>query len=773
MRRAIVVSVRFQDDRYHGTGDWPPSPARLFQALVAGAGISGPLDSTTRSALRWLEACEAPIIASPTVQRGQTVKNYVPNNDLDAVRGDPRRVGAIRTQKTISPQIFVAHIPLLYVWFFEASADSDESARIICALTERIYHLGRSVDMAWAWAELVESTDADDKLWNYPGVVHRPSARGNGRILLCPRHGSLQSLNARYVAGGARFRVQKHGKMVTQLFSQAPKANFQSVTYGSAPSRLMFEFHDTTPRSAFVAWPLARAPALIEQLRDSAVKRLTAVWPDQVSEINRILIGRKPDGSNAIPASMRVKIIPLPSIGHHYSDHGIRRVLVEIPPTCGLRSDDVGWAFSGVELRQSANATEGSIIATTTDDTTMLGHYGIGDRACHVWRTVTPAVLPVAAARRRIDPQRLAEEAKTGVERAAEQERAATAVLQALRFADVYTRAVRIRAQREPFHQFGERVEAFAPGTRFPKERFWHVEITFANPVSGPLVIGDGRFLGLGIMAPEPDAGREEPHFVSVARFSLRAADRPSIAETLEYAELARRALLSTCISVTRRARPKVPDPHLSPFPPAFLGKDVEGRPLTGHQHAFFLPADEDGDGRLDHLTLFAPMGFNDLESRAIQELRWLAFGSKRVHLTLIGVGNQNEQHAPIFGKSAVWTSATPFIATRYPKLRGRKRDRPEVYATSQEFVRHVLQQELTRRSDLPAVESIETLDFIGRQRLTASEFKRCRRKDGDDGGRRSAGGFRVTFVEPVEGPLCLGHSCHFGLGMFVPETSG
>ncbi len=38
--------------------------------------------------------------------------------------------------------------------------------------------------------------------------------------------------------------------------------------------------------------------------------------------------------------------------------------------------------------------------------------------------------------------------------------------------------------------------------TRFDKHRLWHVEIAFKEPVAGSLVIGDGRFLGLGVMAP-------------------------------------------------------------------------------------------------------------------------------------------------------------------------------------------------------------------------------------------------------------------------------
>ena len=38
-------------------------------------------------------------------------------------------------------------------------------------------------------------------------------------------------------------------------------------------------------------------------------------------------------------------------------------------------------------------------------------------------------------------------------------------------------------------------------------------------------------------------------------------------------------------------------------------GKDAAGKPLKGHHHAFYVPTDEDGDGRLDHLTVWTPGG--------------------------------------------------------------------------------------------------------------------------------------------------------------------
>lgn len=256
----------------------------------------------------------------------------------------------------------------------------------------------------------------------------------------------------------------------------------------------------------------------------------------------------------------------------------------------------------------------------------------------------------------------------------------------------------------------------------------------------------------------------------SLARFALDGPVLPLVADTLPLAEQARRSLLSKCKYLALRREPGLADSEIWRRSPAFWGKDEQGRPGTGHQHAFFLPADEDGDGRVDHLTIYAPMGFNALECQAINRLRRLPLDDRDpVQLLLIGVGKPGDFRSPLLAESRVWVSATPFLVTRYPKLRGTKRDRPEHYASPRAFAGHVLRQELGRRQELPPVESIE--EVIGRHRLRPIQFKRFRSKPGDDGGRRPAGGFRITFAAPVRGPLCLGHSCHFGLGLFMPSS--
>jgi CRISPR-associated protein Csb2 len=503
MPRALLITVRFHDGRHHASGHGPPAPARLFQALVAGAGLGGPLGLRDSEALEWLENREPPVMASPFTLAGQRVLTYVPNNDLDAVGGDARRIAEIRTPKTIEPRLFDAGIPWLYAWAFDHDEESECQAQVICALAERLYRLGGGVDMAWAWGEVLDAEEFEARLSSYSGLVYRSSGGGSGRTLACPKPGSLESLKDRYAASSQRFTTEGSGAGAKRLFSQAPRPRFAQVAYESPPSRRVYELREATSEAPFGVWPLAQACSLVGWLRDGAAGRLRRALPDRGSEIERVLIGRKADGTDEGPTSARVRIVPLPSIGHHHADRGIRRVLVEVPAGCPLRADDVYWAFSGLELGDQPAGEILNLILTPSADETMLARYIAADRArSRVWRTVTPAALPGKARRRRIEPTRRAAEAKGGAERAAEQACAAAAVIQALRHIEVHAQVEAVRVQREPFEAKGERVEAFAPGTRFAKERLWHAEITFETPITGPLVIGDGRFLGLGVMAP-------------------------------------------------------------------------------------------------------------------------------------------------------------------------------------------------------------------------------------------------------------------------------
>jgi CRISPR-associated protein Csb2 len=723
MRRYLTIHVRAHEGRYHGDGDEPPSPFRLFQALVAGAGLSGPLEEQTRDALAWLEGLpDAPIIAAPHTRRGQSVSMFMPNNDLDKFDGDVRNIAKTRLAKKVwRPSLFDARVPWVYAWPFE---DADEGhASAICALSEKLYQLGRGVDMAWACGEIVDESTLEQRITEYNGVLRHPGA-GDGLLLACPHAGSLKSLERRYQA--RRFRHEA-GRRV---FVQPPKPSYRQVAYESAQARQVFELRSATDSERRAAWPLTGASSLVVAARDAARARLSAALPTRINEIERYLVGRTLDGSNRAPAASRVRIIPVPSIGMHYADRGIRRLLVEVPAVCALRSDDVHWGFSGAELRDPETGELKDVVLVSTDDDEMLRHYGV-TRSARVFRSVTPVAVPNDAKRRRTEPTRQAVEAKLGIERVVETASARAAVVQALRHANVHTAVDSIHVQREPFDSAGARVEPFAIGTRFETQRLWHVEISFAAPVGGPLLLGDGRFLGLGLMAPVPGMVPGIHSFVVIGGLV-------NDAQPLNLARALRRAVMAR-VQVVIGARER----KLHPY---FSGHEDDGTPLrqAGASHLAFAY-----EPRARRLLVIAPhilerrspmkqeserLSLLDTALDGFRELRAGPAG----RLALSPTPLDDDTAAPLLGRSRMWESVTPYVVTRHAKA-----------ASATEAVAVDVRAECRRR-ELPeptvVVRSVHSVPGTG---LTAD--------------------LRLTFARAVSGPLLLGRTRFLGGGLFVP----
>lgn len=744
MQRALLVSVRFHDGRYHGLDtsgrpEWPPSPARLFQALVAGAAQGHSVDEKDARALRWLEklsGASAPIIAAPPVRATRGFANYVPNNNDMAIKdGVLKRIGKEKTDKLIKPLLFDSCMPLLYAWTFENDAEAERHACTICEIANKLYQLGRGVDTAWAWGEIIDAEELEERLGKYGGALYRPASSGEGNVLLCPFPGSLDSLVKRHEKAAARFlpivvvaptkKDSARTKQVGQTFSQAPKPRFVEVPYNSPSTFLLF---DIRKGGGFEPQPFDRIVALVETIRDLAAKRLKeSGWRREDTKrepcIEKVFIGRN---SAEADKARRIRITPLPSIGHAQVGRSIRRVLVTVPPDCPIAADDVAWAFSGLAI--GSDKETGEIIALVpAQDRTMLQHYGVEDSApASLWRTVTPAALPERAARRRIDPRRMREEAKGGAERARENAVAASAVRQALRHAGIETSAQAIRVQREPFESKGQRSEAFARETRFVKERLWHVEVALAQAIRGPLLIGDGRYLGLGLMAP---VRRTEGIFAFAVMGGLTDQATPRA-----LARALRRAVMA-------RVQEKIGRRTLPAF---FTGHAADGTPLRSgrHEHLFFV-----FDALRKRLLIVAPhiLAHRDASEverdryiplledavTGFQELRAGATGKLVLAPTFI-----EQTDDPLFVPSLIWRSVTPYRVTRHAKLGD------AAAALEADILAECLREGLPR----PRIEVFETLGKPG-----SGLFGRA----------------QLTFRSAVPGPLILGRDRHFGGGLF------
>ncbi|MCY4653124.1 MAG: type I-U CRISPR-associated protein Csb2 [Dehalococcoidia bacterium] len=253
----------------------------------------------------------------------------------------------------------------------------------------------------------------------------------------------------------------------------------------------------------------------------------------------------------------------------------------------------------------------------------------------------------------------------------------------------------------------------------------------------------------------------------TMVRFSMDGNPLPMAFDTLRWGELARRSAMAQYGRRNEGGRSE-----------KLSGKDSSGNPLRKHQHAFYLPTDENGDGRLDHLTIWAPGGLDEKEFRAIVSVNTLKPEARDpVRLSYLAHGKATDFRgvSDLFGESKRWRSLTPYVLPRHTKFRGPKGGKRMVDGPEEQIRREVA----LRCPDGPRLRDVEIVH--NRERIEPMEggyfggfrpfeFFRYRRGGGSNGG--GAFNFMLEFEAPVSGPIALGFACHYGLGLFVPADS-
>jgi CRISPR-associated protein Csb2 len=241
----------------------------------------------------------------------------------------------------------------------------------------------------------------------------------------------------------------------------------------------------------------------------------------------------------------------------------------------------------------------------------------------------------------------------------------------------------------------------------------------------------------------------------------------------------------------------------------AITGKHKDGTPLDGHEHAHYFPTDEDNDGRIDHITIYAPRGFDEADLEALGSLRSIFRSGNRpeVKMVLTGLNGQVRSSAftrrfgesgppeggttklpaearttkllevSIFAEARRWRSVTPFSLPRFPNRGGGKpprlRDLPEGQLVRELRNRGLPEPVFIKRIEGYYVEGIPPEGGTTKRRTTKRlvrwlEFHTTR-YNGTKG--NGLAGFEIEFAEPVRGPIAVGFACHFGLGLFLPVS--
>ena len=548
------IEVNFLTGRYVATShddrrqpEWPPHPARLFSALVATWADSDEPSQDERRLLEWLEALGPPaIVADPKAIPRKVVSHFVPVNDTAIVgrKWQQRQAERVRQTTTrladalaasggettrnvermrrelaklrdvgsqvsdpgntnveMAQQLFPEgrqkrerHFPSMTVCVpvagdsvttsprvtFTWDRDLTEEAReVLDGLAARLTRLGHSSSLVSC--RVVRAV---------PDANLLPSLTGTNSL----RHvqpGQLAELERRFASHqGILPRALPY---VDIRYSEAqPRASTAEDEPNTAGDWLVFEFlHGSR------AFPAMRTVEVATALRSAMFRFADEPIPEGLS-------GHTPDGCPT--SEPHVAFLPLPFAGRAHGDGRLLGIAVSVPNDVNQATRHSLYRAVGKWERQ-ARGRDLKLVFGRQGEIRLrrLRGRGLATLRRHSWRgpsrhwaSVTPIALPR-------HPGRL----RGGTSSA--QARAWLAAETSVRAAVMHVGLPEpsgAQVSLAPFVTGVRATHAFPPFRQPGKDRMpvrrqlVHAAITFDHEVLGPLMLGAGRFVGLGLMYP-------------------------------------------------------------------------------------------------------------------------------------------------------------------------------------------------------------------------------------------------------------------------------
>ncbi len=501
MPEAICISVTFLDPRFHGRADggvpeWPPSPMRLFQALVAGNGPSLGTGSDIVAALRWLEAQPPPAVLAPPSRTGTPCPLYVPNNAMDLVakgwtRGNNEAsIAEHRTLKTARPTHLRGGDTVHYLWPITSNDADPPPVEPLARAVEGMVALGWGIDLVVAQCRVLSSGDIAGE-----GLERWEVARSHATSRLrCPVPGSLDALMDRHVAFLNR--------LADDTFHPVPPlTSYRAVGYRrpndpvARPYRL---FKLQTPDGEPYRHPPSRLMHLAGMVRHLAIKQMKRFPPAAMPDgaplpkdwVEVYIAGHaRNDGTT----HRQLSYLPLPSLGHRHADPGIRRVMIAAPLGDDALLNHVARRLEGQTLHPERGGECGAckppmLVSIPRSGDIVTRCY---TKPASTWHSFTPVILP-GHDDHKMDKRRTLIEralAQAGIEHPCEFEWSPISHFPKAYSAHKHDRAKRPAGFLRPGH--------------LQSQTAVHLTIRFRDGllVPGPLVVGAGRHCGLGVFA--------------------------------------------------------------------------------------------------------------------------------------------------------------------------------------------------------------------------------------------------------------------------------
>jgi len=486
----LAIAVEFLTGRYVATAyndrtrsEWPPHPARLFSALVA-AHFEEPT-AQGRMALEWLEQQGPPEIVGARLSGARDLHTvFVPVNDKAS---EPEtRVRQPRTFPSVTPET----PSVQFVW--PSVETTPVVHRALDELTSRVVRLGHSSSLV----SVHLPSRVREPSW-------RPDEQGSVRLRVVGP-GQLQALEDRFV-----LHRESEPRVMPALFTlysdTAPRVAKQPLESVFSDDWLVFRrARKHERRGPAVTVPCTGAVGLARVVRNALMRFAPQPPPE-------LLSGHSANGQPS--SAPHLSIVPLPSIGGSHSDGSILGIALIAPRASSGRERQALYAAVGaweasartgdaddrptlpVHLGR-AGAFEVRRADPIVDDISLEGLRPQGwCRPSHRWLTATPIALDrnpgdlwSRDADRRSEALTQARDIlSVACERIGVPRPAAVEILPAAPLKGA------AKARHYPPY----------PGRDDRHQRVLvHAELVFAEAVQGPILLGAGRYLGLGVLRP-------------------------------------------------------------------------------------------------------------------------------------------------------------------------------------------------------------------------------------------------------------------------------
>ncbi|MCI0365529.1 MAG: type I-U CRISPR-associated protein Csb2 [Phycisphaerales bacterium] len=522
----MVADASFHGTRDGGAPEWPPSPLRLFQALVDAAASrwrEPRFAEHAKPMFEWFQQLSPAIILAPNHRFGVPFRIAVPNNDWDSPArvwskgGEPvkpHRPIDLKTMKTVHPTRLICadeNDGSALHYLYPLPNGHCPHVDILTLAARSITHLGWGIDMVVGDAGVITHEQAVQ----LPGHRWQPSLIG-GVPLRTPKAGTLDDL--------ARKHADFLGRLANDGFRPVPPLRvFNVVRYRrhdqplDRPCRI-FELRNTDgSRFSYPHAKLIHIAGMVRHMAIEAMKKNPPCGGDDDWVETYVAGHRKPGNAQLSKLSKcrddedesqqreaftgsdvhrQLSYLPLPSIGHEHTNPSVRRVMIAAPIGDDAWLDHVARRLAGQVLKPMRGdefaSREPPILVPVRSDNVARFY----TQRSHTWYSVTPVILPGYDDCKPEKTQKLIERAlrHSGIEQPCTFEWNAFS-----RFSKVLSA-----------HNHKHRSRYLRP-TYLRDLTAVHLTLRFHDgskdqkplDVPGPLAIGAGRHCGLGVFAIE------------------------------------------------------------------------------------------------------------------------------------------------------------------------------------------------------------------------------------------------------------------------------